>query len=115
MLVKGWLGSGQWTLPGGGLHGGEDPALGAVREVKEETGLTIKPQQLRPLGQGVTGHAGLRYRFVSFVVNLSGQEELRRQRYELTDLTWVPLTEIGKSASVGRDARRILAAWRDHV
>ncbi|HEY4188883.1 MAG TPA: NUDIX domain-containing protein [Candidatus Limnocylindrales bacterium] len=31
---------GAWTLPGGGLEFGEDPATGAQREVAEETGLT---------------------------------------------------------------------------
>ena len=29
---------GQWTLPGGGLNFGEDPADGALRELTEETG-----------------------------------------------------------------------------
>ena len=32
--------AGQWTLPGGGLQFGEDPAAGALRELTEETGLT---------------------------------------------------------------------------
>jgi ADP-ribose pyrophosphatase YjhB (NUDIX family) len=30
---------GKWTLPGGGLDFGEDPAVAAVRELQEETGL----------------------------------------------------------------------------
>jgi len=29
----------RWTLPGGGLDHGEDPADGALRELEEETGL----------------------------------------------------------------------------
>lgn len=33
--------SGQWTLPGGGLEFGEDPATGCRREVQEETGLEV--------------------------------------------------------------------------
>jgi ADP-ribose pyrophosphatase YjhB (NUDIX family) len=28
-----------WTLPGGGLHHGEDPSDGVLRELEEETGL----------------------------------------------------------------------------
>lgn len=31
--------AGRWTLPGGGLEWGEDPARGVLRELQEETGL----------------------------------------------------------------------------
>lgn len=31
---------GRWTLPGGGLNFGEDPEVGVLREVEEETGFT---------------------------------------------------------------------------
>jgi ADP-ribose pyrophosphatase YjhB (NUDIX family) len=37
---------GKWTLPGGGLDFGEDPADGAVRELEEETGLTGRVTRL---------------------------------------------------------------------
>lgn len=32
-----------WSMPGGWLEHGEDPVDAAVREVKEETGLTVRP------------------------------------------------------------------------
>lgn len=37
------LDAGYWTLPGGGIDFGEDPAEAMVREVSEETGLTVRP------------------------------------------------------------------------
>ena len=33
--------SGKWDLPGGHIHVGEDPKDGLIREVKEETGITL--------------------------------------------------------------------------
>lgn len=37
-----------WTLPAGLLNRGETPAVGAVREAAEETGIRLDPEQLRP-------------------------------------------------------------------
>ena len=33
---------GKWDLPGGHVHEGEDPKDGLIREVKEETGITLE-------------------------------------------------------------------------
>ena len=44
VLLARWTGprGPEWTLPGGGLDHGEDPADAAVREVQEETGYTVR-------------------------------------------------------------------------
>ncbi len=38
-LAPGYPATGKWTLPGGGLDFGEDPEVGALRELEEESGL----------------------------------------------------------------------------
>jgi ADP-ribose pyrophosphatase YjhB (NUDIX family) len=63
---------GKWTLPGGGLEFGEDPAAGVLRELDEETGLagtitrlagiysrTYHPSPQRPWGP--VHHLGILY------------------------------------------------------
>jgi 8-oxo-dGTP diphosphatase len=37
-----------WNLPGGGLHRGEGPLAGALREMREEIGLVLPAAALRP-------------------------------------------------------------------
>jgi 8-oxo-dGTP pyrophosphatase MutT (NUDIX family) len=37
-----------WFTPGGGLDPGESPAEGAARELAEETGLRVRPEELGP-------------------------------------------------------------------
>lgn len=39
-------GQGKWTLPAGFIDAGEDPASAAIREVEEETGLSIQIDRL---------------------------------------------------------------------
>lgn len=38
--------AGRWTLPGGGIDHGEDPREALVREVHEETGLYVDPDEV---------------------------------------------------------------------
>lgn len=41
LLLKHSYGPNVWGLPGGGLRRGEDPAAAALREVREELGVTL--------------------------------------------------------------------------
>ena len=50
--------NGRWTQPGGHLNDGEDPVTGALREVKEETGLDLTSNQLSHLASKVVEKPG---------------------------------------------------------
>ena len=50
-------GSAWWVTPGGGIDPGEDSLAAAVRELKEETGLEVEPEQLLgPIATRVVTH-----------------------------------------------------------
>jgi 8-oxo-dGTP pyrophosphatase MutT (NUDIX family) len=95
LLLQSWLGPRRWELPGGGLHAGEDPRQGAVRELAEEVGLKAKLEQLEELGvfrnllqSGITihGHA--------YLLKLPRQPEIQLQRREIVKATWLELDQL---------------------
>jgi mutator protein MutT len=45
---------GMWAFPGGALEPGETPAATAVREIEEETGVTLAPAALTPWHRWLT-------------------------------------------------------------
>jgi 8-oxo-dGTP pyrophosphatase MutT (NUDIX family) len=45
-----WDSDKSFALPGGGIDAGEDPLVAALRELKEETGITAKNPRLLPVG-----------------------------------------------------------------
>lgn len=52
----------RWIFtPGGGLHSGEDPRAGAVRELVEESGIEVAPEDL----EGPIAHREAIFRFAS--------------------------------------------------
>ncbi|HEY7024201.1 MAG TPA: NUDIX domain-containing protein [Candidatus Limnocylindrales bacterium] len=90
---------GKWTLPGGGLKFGEEPAVGAVRELEEETGYIGEIERLAFVSsiarlQAVDGlgpYHGLR---IVYHMRITGGE-LRHEREESTDMAaWIALDEL---------------------
>lgn len=104
ILLAHWSQGGHsgWTLPGGGIDPGEDPADAAVREIAEETGYSAElgeligvdskviPAEQRLSGSGVPLHA-LRIVYTATVVG----GELANERDGSTDeAAWFSLDEV---------------------
>lgn len=107
LLVKGWLSSGEWQLPGGGVHWGEPRAQSAVRELYEETGITIAATAVQQIATGRI-HELPGYAYTLYVVDIPDKSQLRLQRGEIIKATWVPQDEALSNAQLGDDTRILL-------
>lgn len=99
LVVKGWLGSTKWSLPGGGLHKNEDPTTGACRELYEETGLSITPHKLKLVGEFTANQRGLRFRYYGFVVHVNLKTKPVCKGLEIVEATWLPLKKLNEKNS----------------
>ncbi len=112
LAVRSWLGSGDWGLPGGGLHRGEDPAVGAIREVDEEVGLSIDGKQLSTIYSGRIYSKGLSYGAVIFGAVLGSKPKLNLQRLEIRDAKWVSIDDIQSALNLSPDVLNAIKQWQ---
>lgn len=113
LLIKGWLGSGKWALPGGGVHINEDIKIAAIREVKEETGIELKASDLIKLSEGRITEDRLRYYYCAFVAEIAKTSNLTKQKFEITDAKWLKEDDILVSTDVSSATKRLLRLWRE--
>lgn len=88
LLLQHWLGDGSWMLPGGGQHGREDPLAGAIREVREEIGLQLKPANFTSAGRFKAQDDGFNFTYDLYIVTLPVKPELQLQRLEILEARW---------------------------
>ncbi|MBP7767021.1 NUDIX hydrolase [Candidatus Saccharibacteria bacterium] len=86
LVVRSFIGSGSWTLPGGGVSRGESYRVGVVRELFEEVGISLDPDNVIEC-EGSTKYARL------FGAYLDEKPDLSLLRYEIKDYKWIKIDE----------------------
>lgn len=113
LVVKGWLGGGKWSLPGGGQKHGETTLRAACREVLEETSINLHPKELKSLGEFEQRQNGLKFTYELFGARLDQQQNAKRQRGEITEVAWIPISDI-KSANAEENVLEALKVWSEN-
>lgn len=112
LVVKGWLSRGDWSFPGGGLKRNENPVDGAVREVREETNVNLKPENLTKLFEGKTTNPhGLTYYCIAYGVELDEKPTIKAQAGELIAAEWKLIDELLAMPDSDRLLKPALDAW----
>lgn len=102
---------GHWSFPKGHVEAGESERQTALREVREETGLTIRLYDNFRESVEYFPKPGVKKQVVYFLGEAIG-DELVRQEEEISELQWAPLLEAGSLVTFANDKRLIRLAKR---
>ncbi|WP_405099133.1 NUDIX hydrolase [Micromonospora sp. NBC_01412] len=83
-----------WTLPAGLLQRGEDPVVGAARELFEESGVRLAPDRLRPAAPNALVHAKGWVDMVFETEVPASTTELKVDGAEVYEAAWHPLDDL---------------------
>jgi 8-oxo-dGTP diphosphatase len=89
---------GYWSLPGGALETGETLEEGIIREVREETGLEVKPVKVLEIFERIIrdahGAAEYHYVLIDYVCRITGGS--LRAADDASRAAWVPRQQLSR-------------------
>lgn len=101
-----------WENPAGHLQAGEDPAIAASRELREETGIDIAPEALRYLGRAmVIPYIGIN--FAAFC-DLPASD-VKLQPGETVAAQWVTWPRMQQMLATGEMAPSVLTHLKQYM
>jgi 8-oxo-dGTP diphosphatase len=101
---------GTWVLPGGHIHEGENDEDALIREVKEETGLTVKPKYFGSYDESFSKEEW-RALVSVFTTTVQGKKDVKvGDKDEVDDVQWYAFDEL-EHMKIGFDHKRIIGEY----
>ena len=102
---------GRWCFPGGRIDPGESPAEAVVREVREETGLSVTPESVALRYDSPLPERARIYRITAFNAPISGGTLMTFPGEEHSEARWIePAEALDTLALAGPVTQRLLQA-----
>ena len=94
-VVKNWFGPNNWQFPGGGMKFGEQATDTALREIREELGITIMHNKLQQVTDEpeIVRFSGLLFRYHYVISKFDTKPKFVTSR-EIVGSDWVRVTSV---------------------
>jgi len=103
LLVKSWVGTQTWELPGGAPRRGESPEAAARRELREEVGIDVPAGRLK-------AHATFYGGYEAVIFSVKTKKEPTPNRREIVGIQWADPKKLpGDTSALTRLALRKLS------
>lgn len=112
LLTRDWLGNGKWNLPGGGLHKNENPRIGAIRELKEETNIIVQQHKLKKLKTFRKNETPRTAEQICYWTQLLSEQRITLPTIEILDYMWIDIEDTS-IVPLNALTEQILATFRE--
>ncbi len=106
-------GRGLWSIPGGAVRLGEPLEAALRRELREETGLEVRPEAVVKVVERILPEGGrIRYHYVivDYACTVAGGE--LRAASDAEEARWVPCQDLEAWGLTGETREVLCAGWR---
>lgn len=95
LLVRNWFGYQNWSLPGGGVKKDETPESAILRELYEETGVSVKPNRVSYIRSCSCHESSVPFKADVYYTNIERRASLsKRKSFEIIERKWHPLATL---------------------